>query len=144
MIWATVSLPSCFCWLYRASPSLAAKNIIDLVLVLTIWWCPCVESSLVFLEDGVAMTSAFSWQNSISLVIRLGLWILEKDVTEVKNLDHYSISGGPWYRHGLSLMTPTWVIWLGLCLIGFLRRKVSIFPFQYSVLWWKVTNSSSY
>ena len=27
MIWATVNSWSCFCWLYRASPSLAAKNI---------------------------------------------------------------------------------------------------------------------
>ena len=45
MIWVTVSSRSCFCWLYRASPSLAAKNIINL-------WCPCVESSLV-LEEGV-------------------------------------------------------------------------------------------
>ena len=40
-----------FCWLYRASPSLAAKNIINLISVLTIWWCPCVESSLVLLEE---------------------------------------------------------------------------------------------
>ena len=47
MIWATVSSRSCFCWLYRASPSLAAKNIISLISVLTIWWCPCAESSLV-------------------------------------------------------------------------------------------------
>ena len=39
--------------LYRASPSLAAKNIINLILVLTIWWCPCVESSLVLLEESV-------------------------------------------------------------------------------------------
>ena len=67
MIWATVSSQSCFCWMYRASPSLAAKNIINLISVLIIWWCPCVESSLVLLEEGVAMTSAFSWQNSISL-----------------------------------------------------------------------------
>ena len=36
MVWATVSSRSCFCWLYRASPSLAAKNIINLILVLTI------------------------------------------------------------------------------------------------------------
>ena len=43
MVWATVSSWSCFCWLYRASPSLSAKNIINLILVLTIWWCPCVE-----------------------------------------------------------------------------------------------------
>ena len=39
MIWATVSSWSCFYWLYRASPSLAAKNIINLILLLTIWWC---------------------------------------------------------------------------------------------------------
>ena len=67
MLWATVSSWSCFCWLYKASPSLAAKNIINLILVLTIWWCPCVDSSLVLLEKGFAMTSVFSWQNSISL-----------------------------------------------------------------------------
>ena len=42
MIWATVSSQSCFCWLYKASPSLAAKNIISLISLLTIWWCPCV------------------------------------------------------------------------------------------------------
>ena len=53
MISATVTFWSCFCWLYRASPSLAAKNIINLILVLTTWWCPCVESSLVLLEEGV-------------------------------------------------------------------------------------------
>ena len=47
MIWATVSSQSCFCWLYRASPSLAAKNIISLISVLTIWWCPCIESCVV-------------------------------------------------------------------------------------------------
>ena len=32
MIWATVSSWSCFCWLFRASPSLAAKNIINLMM----------------------------------------------------------------------------------------------------------------
>ena len=68
MIWATVSSLSCFFfWLYRASPCLAAKNIINLSSVLTIWWCPCVKSSLVLLEEGVCYDSAFSWQNSISL-----------------------------------------------------------------------------
>ena len=38
---------------HRASPSLAAKNIINLISVSTIWWCSCVESSLVLLEEGV-------------------------------------------------------------------------------------------
>ena len=67
MVWATVSSWSCFCWLYRDSPSLAAKNIINLISVLAIWWCPCVESSLVCWKRVFAMTSAFSWQNSIRL-----------------------------------------------------------------------------
>ena len=53
MIWAPVSSWSCFYWLCRASLSSAAKNIINLILVLTIWWCPCAESSLVLLEEGV-------------------------------------------------------------------------------------------
>ena len=67
MIWATVSSKSCFCWRYRASPSLAAKNIINLILVLTIWWCPCVESSSQWLENHVCyMTSMFSCQNFVS------------------------------------------------------------------------------
>ena len=35
MIWVTVSFWSCFCWLYRVSPSLATKNIINLISVLT-------------------------------------------------------------------------------------------------------------
>ena len=47
MIWATVSSWSSFCWLYRASPSLAAKNIINLISVLTILWCPYVVFSCV-------------------------------------------------------------------------------------------------
>ena len=53
MIWAAVSSWSCFCWLYRAFPSSTAKNIINLISVLNIWWCPRVESSLVLLEEGV-------------------------------------------------------------------------------------------
>ena len=69
MIWAIVSFRSCFCWLYRASPSLAAKNIINLILVLTIWWCPCVESSLVLLEDGVCYDQCVLLTNSIRLCL---------------------------------------------------------------------------
>ena len=52
MIWATLNSWSCFCQLYTASSS-AAKNIINLISILAIWWCPCVESSLLFLEEGV-------------------------------------------------------------------------------------------
>ena len=53
MICATVNSWFCFCWLCRASLSLAANNISNLISVLTTWWCPCVESSLVLLEEGV-------------------------------------------------------------------------------------------
>ena len=61
MIWATVSSWSCFCWLYRASPSLAAKNIINLILVLTIWWCPCVESSLILYVPSRLQSARLPW-----------------------------------------------------------------------------------
>ena len=53
MIWVTVSSRFCFFWLNRASPSLASRIIVSLILVLTIWWCPYVELSLVLLEEGV-------------------------------------------------------------------------------------------
>ena len=59
MIWATSCSWFHFCWLYRVSPSLAANNIINLIFVLTIWWCPWVESSLVLLEEGVCSDQYF-------------------------------------------------------------------------------------
>ena len=65
MIWATVSYRSCLCCLYRASQSLAAETITSLISELTIWLCPCVESSLVCWKRMFAMSSVFSWQNSI-------------------------------------------------------------------------------
>ena len=42
MIWTIVSTQSCFCWLYRPSPSSVARNIISLVLILTFRWCSCL------------------------------------------------------------------------------------------------------
>ena len=67
MIWATVSSQSCFCWLYRAFPSLAAKNIINLISALTIWWYPCVDSSVVSLDEGVCYDQCILLFSSISL-----------------------------------------------------------------------------
>jgi len=54
--WVAVSSRSYFCWLYRTFPSFpswAAKNIINVISILTIWWCQCVELSLVLLEENV-------------------------------------------------------------------------------------------
>ena len=67
MIRATVIPRSCFCWLYRASPSSTTKNRINLISVLTIWWCPHVETLLFVGKGCFAMTTVFSWQNSVSL-----------------------------------------------------------------------------
>ena len=53
IIWATVNSWCCFCWLYRASPCLAENNIINMISLLIIWWCPRVQSSLVLLQEGV-------------------------------------------------------------------------------------------
>ena len=75
MVWSTVSSWSCFCWLYRAFPSLAAKNKINLNLVLTIWWCPCIESSLVLLEEGVC------YDQCIFFVFALRKWALGSIIT---------------------------------------------------------------
>ena len=56
----------------RASPSLAAKDIINLISMLIIWRCPCVESSLVLLEEGVTFTSGYfcciigEWEKVVS------------------------------------------------------------------------------
>ena len=68
MIWATVSSQSCFCWLYRASPSLAAKNIINPISILTIWWCPRGESSLALLEEGVCYVTSHNWPSEYLLL----------------------------------------------------------------------------
>ena len=54
MVWATVSYQSWFCWLYRAFLSLGAKNIINLISALTIWWCPYVELSFLLLKETVS------------------------------------------------------------------------------------------
>ena len=45
---------------------MAAKIIINLIVMLNIWWCPCVESSLVLLEEGVCYDQCVLWANSIS------------------------------------------------------------------------------
>ena len=67
MIWATVSSWFWFCWLHRASPSLAAKNILNLILVLTSGDVHVYSHLLCCWKRVFAMTSAFSWQNFVSL-----------------------------------------------------------------------------
>ena len=66
MIRYTVSSRSCFYWLHKGSPFFGCNNIINLILVLTIWWW-CVGSFLGLLEMGVCYDSMFSWQNCYSV-----------------------------------------------------------------------------
>ena len=54
-----VSSRSCLCWLYTASPPSATKNVINLISVLTIWWCLCVKLSLMLLTKGVFYGQCF-------------------------------------------------------------------------------------
>ena len=67
MFCATVSSESCFYWLYRTSSYSATKNIINLISVLTIWWCPRVESSLVLLKAGVCYDQCILFAELYSL-----------------------------------------------------------------------------
>ena len=67
MIWATVSSRSCFCWLYRGSPSSAAKNIVNLISFFTYLMMSMCRVVLCCWKRSFAMTNVFSWQNSVSL-----------------------------------------------------------------------------
>ena len=51
-------------WTDRAFTCLAAKNVIILISVLTIWWCPCL---LCCWKRVFVFTIAFFWQSSVSL-----------------------------------------------------------------------------
>ena len=66
-MWATVSSQPLFCWSNKVSSSSAAKNIINLISVLTVWWCSRVESSFVLLEEGVCYDQRVLLVNSVSL-----------------------------------------------------------------------------
>ena len=90
MIWTTVSSRSCFYWLYRVSPSLTAKNIIDLILILTIWWwslkdatlCSSTKSVLGSKEVG-DLCSKWSglW---VKVLTRWSLWFFSVEHTVLK------------------------------------------------------------
>ena len=69
MIRSTVSSQSCFCWLYTASLSLAAKNIINLISVLPSGDVHVYSLLLCRWKRLFATTSVFFWQNSVSFAL---------------------------------------------------------------------------
>ena len=100
MIWATVSSWSCFSWLCRASQSLAAKNIINLILVLTIWWCPCVETSLVLLVKKVLLWPVHSLGKTL-LAFALLHFVLQCQICVLRqvSLDFLLLHSSPlWWK----------------------------------------------
>ena len=101
MIWATVSSWSCFCWLYRASPSFAAENIISLISVLTIWWCPYVEFSHVLLEDSVLLWPVCSLCKTL-LVVALLHFVFQGQICLLLlvSLDFLFLHSSPLWRKG--------------------------------------------
>ena len=66
MIWAS-QLPVLVLLTAESFSIFGCKNMISLISVLTIWWYPCVESSLVLLEEGVCYDQCVLLENSISL-----------------------------------------------------------------------------
>ena len=67
MIWATFRSRYYFCWLNITSPSLDAKNVINLILVLTISWHLHVKSSLLLLEEGFCCDQCILLAKLVSL-----------------------------------------------------------------------------
>ena len=65
----------------NASPSLAAKNIINLISVLMICWCPCVESSLVLLEEGVCYDQCVQEDSRVPWTARKSIQSILKEIS---------------------------------------------------------------
>ena len=57
-----------FCSLCKASPDLAVQNIMNLILVLTIWWCPRVKLPLLLLEEGVCYDQCVLWTKLLAFL----------------------------------------------------------------------------
>ena len=120
----------CFSWLHRASPSLTAKNIINLISVLAISWCPCVVFSCVAgrrcllwpvhspgktlylpVTPGVSWLATFAFQSPIMKRTSLGVLVLKGLVglhrtVQLQLLQHY------WLGHRLGL-PRYWMVCLG-------------------------------
>ena len=107
MIWATVSSWSCVCWLYRASPSLAAMNIINLIFVFLVMSMCRVISCVV--GRVFALTSVFFWQVFLTSVF-FGLCFL---VISDNKILTWSVT--MWLRFLYTLFSCVIVHIMGVC-----------------------------
>ena len=92
MIWAKVNSRSYFCQLYRAPQSSPAKNITNLILVLTIWGCPVLPC--------VVGQTCLLWL--VCLLLTSLLWPVLHRTVQLQLLWHY------WLGHRLGL----WWCWM--------------------------------
>ena len=111
MIWATVSSRSCFCWLYRASSSLAAENIINLNSVMSmcsLLLC-CSKRVLLWPVHSLGKTllvfalfhSVLQGQICLLLHVFLGMW---SQVGLRKH--HYEQSQWRWQNSSWAISSP--------------------------------------
>ena len=122
MVWATVSFWSCFCWLYRASASLAAKNIINLISILTIWWCPCALMKEIKIDTNIWNNIPFPWNWRINIV--------KSEYTTQSNLQ---IQWNPYETDNGGVFLFLFVC-LFVCLFFTNWNKISLFVGQYKRL----------
>ena len=95
------SVSNCFNRQYRTFPSLDAKNIINLILVLTIWWCPCVES-LGLLEKDVCYDQRVHLTKPLDFAL---LHFLLQGQTCLLSLDFVLLHSSPlWWKEHLFLV----------------------------------------
>ena len=87
MIWARVSSWTCFCWLYRVSPSSTTNDIINLISVLTIWWYQCVESSSHVLGKGCLPRPMCSLNKTLLAFVLLH-FVLQNQTCLVLQISH--------------------------------------------------------
>ena len=96
------SVSDCFNRQYRACPSLDAKNIINLILVLSIYWCPCVESSLGLLEKDVCYDQRAHLTKLLDFVL---LHFVLQGQTCLLSLDFVLLHSNPlWWKEHLFLV----------------------------------------
>ena len=80
---------------------MTGKNIINLISVLTIWWCPCIELSLVLLGKGVCYAKQCSTYGTVALIShasKVMLKILQARLQEYVNWELPEVQVG--FRKG--------------------------------------------
>lgn len=74
----------------------------------------CLDSFVEYLRPDIFANEPNSCFSDVCL-IKLSLWIWEKNLTELKFPPYHIILEGTYYQNGLLLVTLTLIIWLRKC-----------------------------